>query len=110
MKASFYIKCALIGASLPFLAGCVEHEVVYRDRPTTVVTEEEPPPPQTEVITIAPGPPAFWFWVPGYWEWHGHWVWVGGHWAHRPHPGAVWVGPHWDHHGHHRVWVQGYWR
>ncbi|HEX9046965.1 MAG TPA: hypothetical protein VF988_08045 [Verrucomicrobiae bacterium] len=113
MKTSFLIKCAAIGVGLPLLAGCVEREVVYRDRPGPAVVEEEipaPPPPQTEIITVAPGPPVLWFWAPGYWEWHGHWVWVRGHWMHRPHPGAIWIGPHWDMRGHHRVWIQGYWR
>ena len=32
MKTSTFIKCALIGTSLPLFAGCVEREVVYRDR------------------------------------------------------------------------------
>ncbi len=115
MKNSTLIKTILIAASVPLFAGCVEREVVYRDRPAppneTVVEEAPaPPPPQTEVVTIAPGPLDFWFWAPGVWEWRGRWVWTGGHWIHRPHPGAVWVGAHWGWHGRHRVWVSGGWR
>ena len=112
MKSSFLIKCALLGASLPLLAGCVEREVVYRPAPGPAVVEEAPAPPpvQAEVVTVAPGPLAVWFWVPGGWEWNGRWVWAGGHWAHRPHPGAVWVGAHWGVRGGHRVWIHGSWR
>lgn len=117
MKTSKAVKYVLIGASLPLFAGCVEREVVYRDRPAPppneVVVEEPapaPPPPQAEVITVAPGPMDAWFWVQGCWEWHGRWIWVGGHWVPRPHPGAVWVTAHWGWRGHHRVWVTGYWR
>lgn len=117
MKTSTFIKCALIGTSLPLLAGCVEREVVYRDRPVAVAPGEvvaaepgEPPPVQTEIMTAAPGPMDVWFWVPGCWEWRGHWVWYGGHWSARPHPGAVWVHAGWGHRGHGRVWVTGHWR
>jgi hypothetical protein len=114
MKNSFLIKCALISASLPLFVGCVEREVVYRDRPAPapVVEEEVPPPPapQAEIITVAPGPTEAWYWAPGAYEWRGHWVWVGGHWVARPHPGAVWAPAHWAYHGHHRVWVSGGWR
>jgi len=110
MRTSLLIKCALLGASLPWLASCV----VYRDHPTPVsaVAEEAPapPPPQTEVVTVAPGPLHLWFWAPGCWEWNGRWVWVGGHWLRRPHPGAAWMGAHWEVRGHHRVWVHGGWR
>lgn len=123
MKHPLLVKCAVLGLSLPWLAGCVEHEVVYRDRPAPPppgyappppsegVGEEAPPPPapQVEVVTTAPGPLDAWFWAPGVWEWRGHWVWMGGHWVRRPHPGAVWVGAHWGYHGHHRVWVGGGW-
>jgi hypothetical protein len=115
MKTSNLIKYALVGASLPLLAGCVEREVVYRDRPAryqeeVVVTDPGPPPPvQTEVITVAPGPLDVWFWAPGCWEWRGHWVWAGGHWMARPHRGAVWVGSGWVVRGHGRVWVSGHW-
>ena len=114
MKKSIFIKSALIAATLPFFAGCVEREVVYRDRPApgTVIVEQpsEPPPPQTEIITVAPGPLALWFWAPGCWEWRGHWVWNGGHWIARPHPRAVWVSSGWVHRGHGHVWVAGHWR
>jgi hypothetical protein len=112
MKTSNLIKCALIGASLPLFAGCVEHEVVYRDRPAAVVDEEAPapPPPRQDFVTVAPGPMSVWFWAPGAWEWRGHWVWVSGHWVHRPYAGAVWIGPHWTWNKHHRVWVSGGWR
>lgn len=112
MKTSLFVKCALVGACLPLLAGCVEREVVYRPPPGAVATEAPPapPPPTAEVITAAPGPLAVWFWVPGCWDWHGRWVWTVGHWAARPHPGAVWVGAHWGRRGHHRVWIGGGWR
>ena len=118
MKTSTFVKCALIGATLPLFAGCVERErVVYRDRPVAVapgevvVADPGPPPAvQTEVITVAPGPLDGWFWVPGCWEWRGHWVWYGGHWAARPHRGAVWVRSGWAVHGHGRVWISGHWR
>jgi len=117
MKTSTFIKYGLIGACLPWFAGCVEREVVYRDRlvpaaPGEVVETDpgEPPPPQTEVVTVAPGPLSAWFWVPGCWEWRGHWVWYGGHWAIRPHHGAVWIHAGWVHRGHGRVWVSGHWR
>jgi hypothetical protein len=33
MKNNFWIKTVLTAATLPLLAGCVEREVVYRDRP-----------------------------------------------------------------------------
>lgn len=114
MKNSMLTKSILIAASLPFFAGCVEREVVYRQAPPpgTAVVENEPPapPPQSEVITVAPGPLDLWFWVPGVWEWRGRWVWGGGHWAARPHPDAVWVGSHWGWRGHRHVWVGGGWR
>jgi hypothetical protein len=116
MRTSLLVKCALIGAAVPFFAGCVERQVVYRDRPAPareVVVEDEappPPPPQVEVVPVIPGPPALWFWAPGVWEWHGRWVWTGGHWIRRPHPGAVWYGPRWEYRGPHRVWVTGEWR
>jgi len=116
MKNSNLLKIVLVTASLPLFAGCVEREVVYRDRPAPppgeIVVDETPAPPplQTEVITVAPGPLDLWFWAPGCWEWRGHWVWFGGHWAARPHPGAVWIGSHWGVRGHHRVWVRGGWR
>lgn len=116
MNNSNLLKAVLIAASLPMLAGCVARRVVYVDRPgpppSAVVTDAypAPPPPRTEVVTVAPGPPDRWFWVPGCWEWRGHWVWTSGRWAARPHPAAVWVGPHWGWRGHHRVWVVGVWR
>jgi hypothetical protein len=115
MKKSSLIKYTLMGACLPLFAGCVERQVVYRDRPApapVVVEEEAPPPPpeQVEIQTVAPGPMSVWFWAPGAWEWNGRWVWTRGHWIARPHAGAMWYGPHWDHRGGHRVWVHGYWR
>jgi hypothetical protein len=118
MKTSFIIKCAVISASLPLLAGCVTREVVYRPAPAPApapapVVEDEapaPPPPQVDVVTIAPGPLSLWFWAPGVWEWNGRWVWTRGHWVGRPHPGAYWVGAHWERRGGHRVWVTGRWR
>jgi hypothetical protein len=118
MKTSTFIKCALIGTSIPFFAGCVEREVVYRNPPpaapagTVVEADPVPPPPQqVDVMTVAPGPVDLWFWAPGSWEWRGGgWVWFGGHWAARPHPGAVWVGGGWAHRGHGRVWVRAHWR
>jgi hypothetical protein len=117
MKNSIVIKSILMAATLPLLAGCVEREVVYRQAPPGtppgVVTEDEipaPPPPQREVITVAPGPPDLWFWIPGVWEWRGRWVWTVGHWGARPHPGAVWIAPHLGVRGHRHVWIAGTWR
>ena len=131
MKKQILIKSLLVVASLPFLAGCVERQVVYRDRPvyvqpaqpgpppvtdnapppdTTTVVDVPAPPPQADVVTVAPGPPDVYLWVPGAWEWRGRWVWYGGHWGVRPHPGAIWIGGGWGWHGHHRVWVGGHWR
>lgn len=117
MKNSKLLNIALIAASLPVFAGCVERQVVYRDRPVAqpsgeiVADEAEAPPPlQVEVVPVAPGSVAVWFWVPGAWEWHNHWVWAGGRWAPRPHPGAVWVAGGWERHGHHRAWFTGHWR
>ena len=117
MKTSSLVKTVLIAASLPLFAGCVERQVVYRDRPVyvqqpppgTAVVEEAPapPPPQVEVIPVSPDP-AF-IWIGGCWEWRGGWVWVGGRWAPRPHPGAVWVHGHWGWHGHRRVWIAAGW-
>ena len=106
MKKSILTRSVLIAASLPLLAGCVEREVVYRDRPApppgqVVVAEAPaPPPPQVEVVPVAPDPT--FIWIGGSWEWHGSWVWVGGHWdAGRP-------GYHWAPH----AWVRdgGGWR
>ena len=118
MKTSTLVKTALIAAGLPLLAGCVEREVVYRDRPvyaqpappdgTVVVDAPAAPPPQVEVIPVAPDP-AF-IWIGGSWEWRGSWVWVGGRWAPRPHPGVVWVHGRWGWHGHRRVWIGAGWR
>ncbi len=110
MKTFPLFRTVLVAACLPLLAGCVTREVVYRDRPVAGEEAPAPPPPQTEIVTVAPGPLAVWFWTPGCWEWRGHWIWAGGHWMHRPHPGAIWVGPHWGWRGHHRVWVGGGWR
>jgi hypothetical protein len=117
MKNSTLVKTVLIAASLPLFAGCVERQVVYRDRPVyvpppggTVVVEQpgEPPPPQVEVIPVAPDPR--FIWLGGSWEWHGRWVWLGGRWAPRPHPGAVWMRGHWGMRGHNRVWIGAGWR
>ena len=113
MKKSILTRTVLIAASLPLLAGCVEREVVYRDRPApppgqVVVAEAPaPPPPQVEVVPVAPDPT--FIWIGGSWEWHGSWVWVGGHWDH-PRPGHVWVRGHWGGRGHNRVWIGGGWR
>jgi hypothetical protein len=124
MKKSILIKTTLIAASLPLFAGCVERQVVYRDRPVyvqpapppgapppaaeVVVADPAPPPPQVEVIPVAPDP--MFIWIGGSWEWHGRWVWAGGHWGPRPHPGAVWVHGGWVHRGHGRVWVGAHWQ
>lgn len=118
MKKSILIKTILVTAAISLFAGCVERQVVYRDRPvnvqqpppqTEVVVEDPaPPPPQVEVVTIAPNPS--FIWIGGSWEWRGGWVWAGGRWAPRPHPGAVWARGHWGHRGHARVWVSANWR
>jgi hypothetical protein len=118
MKNSILIKTILIAVGLPFLAGCVERQVVYRDRPVyvqqpppggEVVVEQpsEPPPPQVEVIPVAPDPT--YIWIGGTWEWRGHWVWVRGHWDH-PHPGHAWVVGHWEPRVHGSVWISAGWR
>jgi hypothetical protein len=118
MRDSILIKTVLITAALPLLAGCVERQVVYRDRPVytqpppnaEVVVDQpsEPPPPQVEVIPVAPDPT--FIWIGGNWEWRDRWVWVGGRWGQRPHPGAVWVRGGWVRRGHGRVWVVSHWR
>jgi hypothetical protein len=120
MKSPILIKALLMAASLPLLASCVHRQVVYRDRPVyappppgPVIVERPPlppPPPPAEYVTVAPGPPDIWVWIPGAWEWRGRWVWTGGHWAARPHRGARWVAPHWEHRPRGHVWIGGYWR
>jgi hypothetical protein len=115
---AFLIKSLVVAAVLPLLAGCVEREVVYRDRPAyvpapapsvEVVADEPPmPPPQAEYITVSPGPG--FIWMGGSWEWRGRWEWSGGRWGHPPHTGAVWGRGHWHNHGGSRVWVSAGWR
>jgi hypothetical protein len=117
MKNSILIKTILIAASLPLFAGCVERQVVYRDRPVyvqqpppaEVVVEQpvEPPPQQVEVRPMTPDPT--FVWVGGVWEWRGRWIWIGGHWD-RPHPGAVWTRGHWEHRPRGYVWIGAGWR
>jgi hypothetical protein len=119
MKNSTLIKTVLITAALTLFAGCVERQVVYRDRPVyvqqpppggEVVVEQpqNPPPPQVEVIPVAPDPT--FIWIGGSWEWRGRWVWLGGHWGSRPHPGAVWARGRWEHRAHGSVWISAGWR
>ena len=120
MKNSILIKTILIIATGSLFTGCVERQVVYRDRPVyvqpsppgtsgeVVVEDPAPPPPQVEFVPVAPDPT--YIWIGGNWEWRGRWVWFGGRWAPRPHPGAVWVHGHWGHHGHARLWVSANWR
>jgi hypothetical protein len=121
MKTPSLIKYALIGASLPLFAGCVEHEVVYEDHaappphaagPEVIVEGEvpPPPPPQAEVKTIPPGPMSEWYWAQGCWEWNGQWAWTRGYWIRRPFPSSVWVAAHWEVRHDHRVWMHGHWR
>jgi hypothetical protein len=106
---------------LGICAGCVEHDVVYRDRPAPppavvnapppeaeVVVNEAPPPVQTEVIVASPGPG--YVWTRGSWEWRGRWVWAPGRWIVPPRPHAVWVEGRWAPRRGHYVWVRGYWR
>jgi hypothetical protein len=122
MKNSILVKAVIITAALPLFAGCVERQVVYRDRPVyaqpppnappppqaEVVTDNPaPPPPQVEVVPVAPDPT--FIWIGGVWEWRGRWVWARGHWDH-PHPGRVWVRGHWDHRPNGYVWVHAGWR
>jgi hypothetical protein len=119
MKSSILVKTVLIAASLPFFAGCVERQVVYRARPVyvqqpppggEVVVEQpsQPPPPQVEVRP-APPDPTF-VWIGGYYDFGPHgWVWIGGHWD-RPHPGARWTRGHWERRGHGSVWISAGWR
>jgi len=121
-KHSVFVQTLLVSAALPFLAGCVDREVVYRDRPVyvqapppgspvppeVVVSGEPPmPPPQVEYISAAPDPS--FIWIGGSWEWRGRWVWSGGRWDHRPHAGAEWGHGHWDNRGHGRVWIGAGW-
>jgi hypothetical protein len=116
MKKSLFATTCLLGlASLSIFTGCVERTVYVRgprpavvQEPGEVVVTEAPPPLQQEVVVAAPGPN--YFWVPGYWAWHGHWVWVGGNWTLRPHPHAVWVNGRWGRRGHAYVWIGGRWR
>jgi hypothetical protein len=124
MKSSLLIKGVMIGAALPLLAGCIHRTVVYTNPAPVVVTAPAPAPAPAvvdeappavpaapaDVVTVAPGPPDAWFWVPGAWEWNGRWVWTGGHWVSRPRPNAVWVTSHWEVRHGHRVWVTGRWR
>jgi hypothetical protein len=117
MRINLVYKSILAAALLPLLAGCVEREVVYRDRPAPppgqpAVVEEEapaPPPPQVEIVPVAPDPT--FVWVGGEWIWGGPrgWYWGPGHWGPRPHPGAYWVHGGWGWRGHHRVWVGAHW-
>jgi hypothetical protein len=121
MKNSMLIKTVLIAAGLPLFAGCVERQVVYRDRPVyvqqpppggEVVVEQpsEPPaaPPTAEVITPAPDPT--FIWIRGYYDYGPQgWIWIGGHWD-RPHPGARWAVGHWERHGRRSVWISAGWR
>jgi hypothetical protein len=121
MKKSIVLKTVLIAAALPLFAGCVERQVVYRDRPVYAQPPPNAPPPQAEVVADAPAPPPpqvevvpvapdpTFIWIGGSWEWRNRWVWAGGHWD-RPHPGRVWVRGGWVHRGHGRVWVEGHWR
>src|SRR3984957_15374823 len=105
MKNSILIKTILITATVPLFTGCVERQVVYRDRPVyvqkpppysapppeqVVVADPAPPPPQVEVIPIAPDPT--FIWVGGSWGWYGgRWGWHGGFLGHPPPPRALWV-------------------
>jgi hypothetical protein len=123
MNKTILFKSVFVITALPFLGGCVERQVVYRDRPVyveqpaptspppnaEVVVQQpsEPPPPQVEVRTVAPDPT--FVWIDGFWEWRGQWVWVRGHWD-RPHPGRVWVRGHWDRRPYGSVWISGGWR
>ena len=110
MKNSNLIKTILITAALPLFGGCVERQVIYRDRPVyvqqpppaEVVVDQpsEPPPPQVEVRPI-PSDPTY-VWIGGVYEWRGgRWIWIGGHWD-RPHPGRVWARGY--------VWIGAGWR
>ena len=114
---SLLFKTLLVGAVLPLLAGCVDREVVYRDRPVysqspppsvEVVADAPPmPPPQVEYVTVSPDPS--FIWIGGSWEWRGRWVWSSGRWGRPPHAGAVWGHGHWHNHGGGRVWVSAGW-
>ena len=125
MKTTSLIKYGIIGACLPLFMGCVERQVVYRDRPAppppvveapppVVVTEDEAPPPpavQVEVAPPMPGPPSIWFYAPGTWEWHGRWGLeprsLDGPASSRRGVGGLPIGTG---AGGHRVWVEGSWR
>lgn len=95
----------VLGATL---AGCVvapAHHYGYgRGGYVTVA----PPAPQVEVIGVAPGPG--YFWVDGYWGWHGHrHHWVGGHWEHRR-PGYRWEPHQWQRDGNRYREAPGRWQ
>jgi hypothetical protein len=56
-----------------------------------------PPAPHVEVVGVAPGPG--YFWIDGYWGWHGNrHAWVGGHWEKRR-PGYRWEPHAWQRDG-----------
>jgi hypothetical protein len=115
MKRLDLLKLALLAGLIPFFAGCVTREVVYRPAPApvptaVVATDPAPPPTQVEVIPQVPGDPNVWVWVPGEWVWRGHWVWRGGRWAARPYVGAVWIHGGWGWRGHRRIWVGAHWQ
>jgi WXXGXW repeat (2 copies) len=116
MRNSILIRGLLIAACLPLITGCVERQVVYRDRPVYAAPDGEvivnqpvnPPPLQAEVVPASPDPT--FIWIAGNWEWRGRWVWISGRWAPPPRPDAVWVRGRWVRRHHRYIWVSGHWR
>ncbi len=100
----------LLAAGSLLAAGCVVHEVRYRDQPVPgeVVVTQPPPQPQVETYVAAPDPVMVW--IAGAWVWQGAWVWEAGHWDRPPHRGSVWVPHRYVVRGGRHVWVRGGWR
>jgi hypothetical protein len=106
----FRSSLIVLAAVLPWLAGCVERQVVV-DRGTPVVVAQPPPAARVEVIPAAPGPPEAWVWQPGHWRWDGReYVWIPGRYAGRPHRVAQWVPPHWEPRPGGYAFIEGHWR
>jgi hypothetical protein len=80
---------ALVAASVGVIA---VPTTAFAERPQ-VYSREAPPPLRDEVV---PAPRHGYYWVPGYWDWHGHrHVWVSGHWIRERH-GYSYREPRWE--------------
>ena len=105
IKKLFLDTGFLLAVSLLLLAGCAMQE-----RQPVIAAPPPPPTAPAEIVTVAPGSPADWLWVPGRWDWRERWVWVPGRWALRPRPDAEWMHGDWSTNGQNRVWMEGHWR